>query len=82
MFSPRRFQCPQDSPDDGAADPDEGDHDDEPPDGDRLRHKHATTGLGSTATMKSVFFVREEWRMTDRRSAKKKKEAKFKAGVF
>ena len=31
---------------DGAADPDEGDHDDEPPDRHRLRHVHAAAVLG------------------------------------
>ena len=49
MFAARGLEGPEDGAHDGAADPDEGDHHDEPPDGDGLRHVDAAAVLAAAA---------------------------------
>ena len=46
MLASRRLHSPQDGANDGAADADKGDHDNEPANGNGLRHGDTTTGLG------------------------------------
>lgn len=46
VFAPARLHGSQHGADHSTDDPDDGDQDDEPPDGDRPRHHHATAGLG------------------------------------
>lgn len=46
MLPSTRLHGPQHGAHDRAADADDGDHDDEPTDRDRLRHHYATAGLG------------------------------------
>ena len=49
MFAAGGLQGTEDGADDRAADPHEGDHDDEPPDGDGLGHVDAAAVLAATA---------------------------------
>ena len=46
MLPSRGFHGTEDRPDDGATDPDEGDHDDEPADADGLTDHHPAASLG------------------------------------
>lgn len=46
MLPSTRLHGPQHGAHDRTADADDGNHDNEPTDGDRLRHHYATAGLG------------------------------------
>ena len=67
MLSSRGFKCTQDSAHDGAADAHEGDHHDEPPDGDGLSDQDAAARLGRAVAMMGVtLLVRYEGRVSNR----------------
>lgn len=72
MLPARGFEGSKDCADDGAADPHEGDHDDEPADGDGLSDEDATASLGAATgpAVKGMLLVREERRVTDGGSEK------------
>ena len=52
MLASRRLHSPQDGANDGAADADKGDHDNEPANGNGLRHGDTTTGFRIIFTQK------------------------------
>ena len=52
MLASRRLHGPQDGTNDGAADADKGDHDNEPPNWNGLRHGDTTTGFRIIFTQK------------------------------